>query len=108
MLRFHLDEHVHPAIAAGVRAHGIDVTTTVDAELLSADDPLQLQFAHREARVIVTHDDAFLRHHAMGVAHSGIAYAHRLKYSIGQLVQMLLLLDASYQSHEMAGRVEYL
>lgn len=27
-IRFHLDEHCDPAIAAGLRRHGIDVTTT--------------------------------------------------------------------------------
>jgi uncharacterized protein with PIN domain len=108
MLRFHLDEHVHPAIAAGLRARGIDVTTTADADLLSADDDRHLDSARREGRVIVTHDDDFLRMHVSGAEHSGVAYSHRQKYSIGQLLQMLLLLDASYRLDEMRGRVEYL
>jgi hypothetical protein len=30
-LRFHLDEHVSPAVAEGLRRRGIDVTTTLDA-----------------------------------------------------------------------------
>jgi hypothetical protein len=108
MLRYHLDEHVHPAVAAGLRAHGIDVTTTADAHLLSADDPLHIGFALRDQRVIVTHDDDFLKLHAAGVEHCGIAYVHQRKYLLGELLQMLLLLDACYQAHEMAGRVEYL
>ncbi|MFI5458618.1 MAG: DUF5615 family PIN-like protein [Isosphaerales bacterium] len=37
-VRFHLDEHVPPAIAAGLRRRGIDVTTTSDAGLAGADD----------------------------------------------------------------------
>ena len=36
-IRFHLDEHCDPAIAAGLRLHGVDVTTTADAGLISAD-----------------------------------------------------------------------
>lgn len=35
-IRFHLDEHVDPAIADGLRRHGIDVTTTLDAGLVRA------------------------------------------------------------------------
>ena len=38
-IRFHLDEHIHPGIAIGLRAHGIDVTTTMDAGLSGAEDP---------------------------------------------------------------------
>jgi hypothetical protein len=108
MLRFHLDEHIHPAIAAGLRAQGIDVSTTADAQLLAADDPHHLAFALRESRVIVTHDDDFVRHHAAGARHSGIAYCHQAKYSLGELLQMLLLLNAAYQSNEMLGRIEFL
>jgi hypothetical protein len=108
MLRFHLDEHIHPAIAAGLRAQGIDVSTTAEAHLLAADDPHHLVFARRESRVIVTHDDDFLRHHAAGAAHSGIAYCHQGKYSIGELLRMLLLLNASYQGNDMQGRIEFL
>ena len=34
-IRFHLDEHCDPAIAAGLRLHGVDVTTTHEASLPS-------------------------------------------------------------------------
>ena len=37
-LRFHLDEHVDPAIAEGLRRYGIDVTTTVEAHLHTEED----------------------------------------------------------------------
>jgi hypothetical protein len=37
-VRFHLDEHVPPAIAEGLRRRRIDVTTTADAGLRGADD----------------------------------------------------------------------
>lgn len=41
-LRFHLDEHVDPAIAEGLRRYGIDVTTTVEAQLRTKDDTVHL------------------------------------------------------------------
>lgn len=44
-IRFHLDEHIDPDIAAALRRHGVDVTTTVDAGLRTAGDDAQLEFA---------------------------------------------------------------
>jgi predicted nuclease of predicted toxin-antitoxin system len=60
-IRFHLDENVDPVIAVALRQYGIDVTTTVDADLRSTDDYSQLAFAISEGRVIVSHDSDFLR-----------------------------------------------
>jgi hypothetical protein len=37
-IRFHLDEHCDPAIAAGLRLHRVDVTTTAQAGLFGAED----------------------------------------------------------------------
>lgn len=109
VIRFHLDEHVHPGIAIGLRARGIDVTTTAEAELLEAEDVDHIEFALGEPRrVIVTHDDDFLKHHSDGTSHSGIAYCHQQKYSVGELLQMLSLLHACYTDEEMQGRVEFL
>ncbi len=107
-IRFHLDEHVHPGIAIGLRAHGIDVTTTFDAGLSGGGDPDQLAFAVRESRVLVTHDRDFLRLHAKTKEHSGITYCHQQKYSVGQLLHMLHLVYQAYTEEEMYGRIEYL
>ncbi len=56
-IRFHLDEDVDPAIAAGLRRRGIDVTTSPAVGLLGARDPIQLAYARAEGRVFFTHDD---------------------------------------------------
>lgn len=108
MLRFHLDEHVPLAVAVGLLRHGIDVTTSAEVELLGLDDAAQLDYCRREQRVIVTHDHDFLRLHAAGTPHAGVAYCHQDKYSIGELLPLLLLMSACYSSDEMAGRVEFL
>ena len=47
-IRFHLDEHVHPGIAVGLRSRGIETTTTADSELSGADDAIHLAFALTE------------------------------------------------------------
>ncbi len=72
-VRFHLDEHISFHIAAGLRRRKIDVTTPADSGLIGATDMEHLVFASAQRRVVVTHDGDFLRLHAQGVAHTGIA-----------------------------------
>lgn len=40
-IKFHLDEHIKPAIAQGLRRQGIDITTTVEAQLRTTSDQVQ-------------------------------------------------------------------
>lgn len=108
MLKFHLDEQIATALAAGLRQHGIDVTTTADAGLLNRRDTEHLAFALEEYRVVLTHDRDFLRLHALGTDHAGIAWCRQDKYSVGELLSLLVLMDACYSPDEMAGRVEFL
>ena len=106
-MRFHLDEHVNPAIAAGLRRHGIDVTTTADAQLLSADDEDHVAFALRERRVIFTNDADFLRIHHGGASHAGIVYSPRERRTIGEVVDYLTLMHECLDEGEMFGRIDF-
>lgn len=108
MIRFHLDEHIDGAVADALVRAGIDVTTPALADLISADDEEHLVFALQEGRVTVTHDDDYLALDAAGAKHAGIAYCHQLKYSIGQLAEMLTILATCYTPEDMEGRVEFL
>ncbi len=107
-MRFHLDEHVAHAIAEGLRRRGIDVTTTVDAGLLSAPDEDHVAFAKRERRVTVTQDTDFLRVAAIDPTHSGIAYYPQGKRTFGEIIRHLTLMHDSMAEDELRGRVEYL
>ncbi len=107
-IRFHLDEHVDPAIAEGLRRRGIDVTTTADAGLAGRPDPDHLAYALAQGRVIFTCDDDFLRLQATGADHAGIAYCHQSKLSVGRVVRALHLLWEVYEPEEMRKRAEYL
>jgi hypothetical protein len=108
MIRLHLDESVSPAVAAGLRQRGIDVSTTADAELSGATDAEQIAFALAAERVIVTHDSDFIVHHAAGTPHAGIAYCHQDKYQIGELVRLLVLLHGCFSDEETRGHLEFL
>ena len=73
-IKFYTDEHVPKAVINGLRQRGADVMTTKEAGLLGAADEAHLAFARNEHRVIVSQDDDFIRLHAAGKQHSGIAF----------------------------------
>ena len=106
-LRFHLDEHIDPAIADGLRRRGIDVTTTLEAGLQGVSDETQLGFSTRERRVLFTHDSDFLILSATGVEHAGIAYNAPGACTIGQALDFLVLMDACLSPNEMRNHVEW-
>jgi predicted nuclease of predicted toxin-antitoxin system len=107
-IRFHLDEHVDRAIADGLRRRGIDVSTTPEAGLLQATDQEQLDYVRAQGRVRFTEDADFLRLHAAGESHPGIAYCHQQTRSIGEIVRGLVLIWELLDPGEMANRVEYI
>ena len=107
-IRYHFDEHIQSAIARELRLRGIDITTTVEVRLRTKSDESQLAFASREGRVLVTYDDDFLKLAVTHANHSGIAYCNQTKYSIGQILEILLLMYEVYTSEDMMGRVEFL
>lgn len=86
----------------------MDVTTTVEAGLREADDISQLTFSHQENRVFVTHDADFLRIHAQGVEHAGIAYCKKGARTIGQMIKTLSLMYEILSATDMKDSVEYL
>lgn len=106
-IRFHLDEHVDPAIATALRRAGIDVTTTIEAGLRTKDDEAHLQFARSERRVIVTRDQDFLRvaHHVRD--HSGIVF-YTANQSMREIIEGLILICEVMLPDELAGHVEYI
>jgi predicted nuclease of predicted toxin-antitoxin system len=107
-IRFHLDEHVDPAIADGVRRRGINVTTTAGVGMIGASDDEHVAFAQREGRVIVTFDDDYLSAVVRNPGHHGIAYKYQGNRNIGHMIRSLELIWELLEIEEMVGRVEYL
>jgi len=107
-IRFHLDENVNPIIAQALRQYGIDVTTSTEARVLSKNDEEQLEFALKENRVLVTHDNDFLRMAGQSSEHPGIAYCHLEARSIGEIIRALQLIYEVLLPHEIFGHIEYL
>src|SRR2546421_602085 len=106
-IRFHLDEHVDPAIANALRRAGIDVTTTIEAGLRTKDDEAHLRFAGDEGRVIVTRDQDFLRLASGALDHSGIVF-YTANQSIREIIEGLILIYEVLTPDELAEQIEYL
>lgn len=107
-LRFHLDENCDPRIAAGLRLHGIDVTTTPEAGLRGTPDEEQLVYAAAQGRVIVTSDADFLRIAASGREHPGIIFYPAQARSIGHVINHVHLLWELDETDKMRNHVEYI
>ena len=107
-VQFHLDENCDPRIAAGLRLHGVSVTTTPEADLLQANDKEQLAYCVAQARVIVTQDPDFIRLSTMGEQTAGIVFYSAHSRSIGQIIRHLLLIWELYESEEMHNQIEFL
>jgi hypothetical protein len=106
-IKFYLDEHIHGAVAEGLRHRGMDVLTVQEADRAGLSDSEQLAFALAAHRVVVTMDSDFLDLATQGIPHAGIAYANR-KRSVGDLIASLMLVHDVLSPGEMLDHVEYL
>ena len=84
------------------------MTTSIDAGLLRSPDEEQVAYGILRGRVIFRQDKDFLRIHATGTPHAGIAYCHRKSRSIGQIIDGLVLIWELLERDEMENRVEFL
>lgn len=107
-IRYHLDENVDPDVAAGLRRHGIDVTTTFESRLQGQSDDVQWEYVHSEGRVLMTHDTDFLRLSKQDSKHWGIVYCAKGTRSVGEMIRSLMLIYEVMSAEEMRGRVEYI
>jgi hypothetical protein len=106
-IKFYTDEHVPNAVVTGLRRRGVDVLTTQEAGMMGASDEEHLALAMREGRIIFTQDDDFLRLHAAGINHAGIAYVHQ-RTSVGDIIRGLMLIHQVLTPGDMRNHLEYL
>ena len=106
-IKFYLDEHIHSAVAEGLRRRRVNVLTVQEAGKSGLSDCDQLAFALSEGRVMVTMDSDFLTLAMEGVSHAGIGYANPRR-SVGELISALMLVFGVLTPAELANHVEYL
>lgn len=107
-IRFHLDENVNKAVSDGLKRRGIDVTSTLEANLIGASDKEQLNFATAKGRVFFTQDSDFLILHNLGFQHCGIVYCIKGSRSIGEILRGLILIWEVLEPDDITGKVEFL
>jgi hypothetical protein len=107
-IRYFFDHNMWGSVTAGLRRFGIDVQTAEEAGLAEDDDPALLSFATAQGRMLVTFDKDFLRWHATGMAHAGIAWCPLTKYRIGPLIDQLRLVHGVFTAAEVENHLEYL
>jgi hypothetical protein len=107
LICFALDEHIAPAVAAGLRRRGVDVTTSQEAGLLGASDEQQMAHATADGRVFVTQDADFLRLAASGIPHAGVVYAPQ-GTPIGALIHGLMEIAAILDAATMINHIDFL
>jgi predicted nuclease of predicted toxin-antitoxin system len=107
-VQFQLDEHIDHAIAHGLQRRGIDVLTAAEAGLRSVPDSDILAYAFRERRVLLTHDNDFLRLHQEGQSHAGIAFCEAGRKSIGEIIARLVKIFEDFEPDDLTGVVTFL
>ena len=106
-VRFFLDEHVGRVVVRALRQRGIDAETVAETGRLGETDESHLAYATAAGRVVVTQDVDFLRLHAEGRPHAGIAYVAQ-RATPRRIVDGLFLIHAVLVADDMVGHVEYL
>ena len=76
--------------------------------LLGATDIAHLQHCQTTRRVIFTQETDFLILAAAGVPHPGIIFCASGTRSIGQIIEMLILIDACMSEEEMSNHLEFI
>jgi len=107
-----MDVHVPAAISKALRLAGVDVLTAQDDGAAELPDDKLLERATTLGRILFSRDSDLLIEAAnrqrLGIAFTGVVYAHQLRVSIRQCIIDLELIAKLAESNDMANRVEFL
>lgn len=107
-LRLHLDETVPRKICTGLRARGLDVTSTQETGLRGAADEEHVAYALRERRVIYTNDADFLRIDNRGDHHYRILFCDAGRLSIGTVIRRIVEISGRHAEDGLIDTALYL
>jgi hypothetical protein len=114
MLRLLSDEDVPKSIVRGLRLRqpDIDILRVQEVGLRTSDDPLILEWAAKECRVLITRDRQTMIGHAYqrvqsGQSMPGLIVVHE-DMTIGQAVEQILMTAVCCTAAEMDNQVVFL
>jgi hypothetical protein len=114
MLRLAADENFNNAIVRGLlrRKPDLDIIRVQDVGLSGAEDPVVLEWAAKEGRVLLTQDVTTITHHAYERVKAGKSMPGVFEVScavpIGTAIEDILLLAECSFEGEWEGQVRYL
>jgi hypothetical protein len=114
MLRLAADENFNNAIIRGLlrRRPDLDIIRVQDVGLSGAEDPVVLEWAAKEGRVLLTQDVTTITHHAYERVKAGKSMPGVFEVShavpIGTAIEDILLLAECSFEGEWEGQVRYL
>jgi hypothetical protein len=114
MIRLAADENLNNAIIRGVlrRQPDLDIVRVQDVGLSSADDPVVLEWAAQEERVLLTHDVSTITKYAYERVRAGKQMPGVFEIGrtvpIGRAIEDVLLLAECSLDGEWEGQVRYL
>jgi hypothetical protein len=113
-VRFLADEDIQPAVIQGLRARepAIDILDVKTAGLRGAEDPVLLESAAAQDRILITHDRNTMTAHfynrlSAGKASPGVFVVPDDENAIGGTIEWLLLVWSASQAEEWRGRIEF-
>ena len=106
-IALYMDVHVREAVTLELRRRGVDVLMAKEDNANKFEDAMLLDRAMELGRVLFTQDEDFLKLHASGVEHAGIAYTPQ-GAAIGDIIRGLMLIQQVLNAEEMRGHIEYL
>ncbi len=111
-VRLYMDVHVPRAVTDQLRRRGLDVITAIEDEAGHFPDDVLLDRARELGCLLVTQDIRFKalaeQWQRQGQPFAGLAFAHPLRATIGELVTDLELIALASEPEEWLGIVQYL
>ena len=114
MLRLAADENLNNDIVRGLRRRKpeLDLVRIQDAGLSGAPDPVVLEWAAREGRVLITHDVTTITRHAYQRVRSGQRMPGIFEIGRGvpvrQAIEEILLIVECSVDEEWEGQIRYI
>jgi DNA-binding transcriptional MerR regulator len=112
--RLYVDEDASEhAVVLGLRARGVELQTTAEADRLGSSDSDQLAYAAEQRRAIYTFNAGdFARLHReyleQGRQHHGIIVIPDQRYSVGEKIRRLAKFLNAVTAEALVNRMEYL
>ncbi len=114
-VRFLADEDVRADIIQGLRSRepAVDILDVKSAGLRGSKDPVLLELAAEQDRILITHDRNTMTGHfyervAAGKSGPGLFIVPKWPSTVGQVIESLLLVWAASQAQEWRNQIVYL